>query len=125
ARDILASARRIENSPFIFTVTGRTPISGWSNVKLRLDAIMGDLPHWIVHDLRRTTATHIAELGIPPHIVEACLNHISGAKASVAGGYNRAQYSAEKKAAFERWAAHLEALVLGKPAAVVPLRARP
>jgi integrase len=125
ARDILASVRRIENSDLVFTTTGKTPISGWSNVKIRLDALMGDLPHWIVHDLRRSTATHMAEIGIPPHIVEACLNHISGAKASVAGVYNRAQYSAEKKATFDRWAAHLEALVLGKPAAVVPLRARP
>jgi integrase len=125
ARDILASVRRIENSDLVFTTTGKTPISGWSTVKIRLDALMGDLPHWIVHDLRRSTATHMAEIGIPPHIVEACLNHISGAKASVAGVYNRAQYSAEKKAAFERWATHVEGLVLDKPAAVVPLRARP
>jgi hypothetical protein len=50
---------------------------------------------------------------------EACLNHVSGAKAGVAGVYNRAVYAAEKKAALERWAAHVENLTSGKPAANV------
>jgi hypothetical protein len=63
----------------------------------------------------------MAEIGIAPHIVEAALNHISGARAGVAGTYNRAAYSAEKKAALERWAAHVEVLVSGKPANVVDL----
>jgi hypothetical protein len=31
-----------------------------------------------IHDLRRTTATGMAKIGVPPHIVEACLNHVSG-----------------------------------------------
>ena len=47
----------------------------------------------------------------PPHIVEACVNHISGHKAAVAGIYNRALYAAEKRAAFEGWGAHVAALV--------------
>ena len=80
------------------------------------------VPEWRLHDLRRrTVATGMAELGIQPHIVEAVLNHISGAKAGVAGTYNRAAYAAEKKAALERWAAHVEGLVSGKAAKVVPL----
>jgi hypothetical protein len=62
----------------------------------------------------------IAELGIPPHIVEAALNHVSGAKASVAGTYNRAAYAEEKKAALERWSAHIEGLVTRRPTTVVP-----
>jgi integrase len=32
-------------------------------------------PHWRLHDLRRTVATHMEELGIPPHIVGSVLNH--------------------------------------------------
>ena len=39
-----------------------------------------------------------------PHVIEAVLNHVSGAKASVAGIYNVYQYEDEKKAALERWA---------------------
>jgi hypothetical protein len=66
----------------------------------------------------------MAELGIPPHIVEAVLNHISGARAGVAGVYNRAAYAAEKQAALARWAQHVTGLVGGTPANVTPLRAR-
>jgi hypothetical protein len=64
----------------------------------------------------------MAEIGVMPHVVEAALNHISGAKASVAGVYNRAAYAAEKKAALERWAAYIEAIVSGRRGTVVPLR---
>jgi integrase len=110
ARDILASLPRIEGG-LVFTTTGTTPISGWSKIKVRLDGLMGDVPAWRLHDLRRTCATTMAEIGVAPHIVEAVLHHISGAKASVAGVYNRAAYAAEKKAALEHWAAHIEAIV--------------
>jgi len=101
------------STDLIFTVTGTTPVSGWSKLKKRLDDNMQIAP-WRLHDLRRTMATGMADLGIPPHIVEACLNHISGAKAGVAGTYNRAQYAAEKKAALARWAAHVARLVSGR-----------
>ena len=81
------------------------------------------VPPWRLHDLRRTAATRMADLGVLPHIVEACINHVSGAKAGVAGVYNRAQYVKEKRAAFERLAAHVEGLTSGKPADnVVALR---
>jgi hypothetical protein len=56
------------------------------------------LPAWRLHDIRRSVATGMAEIGIQPHthIVEAVLNHISGHKAGVAGIYNRATYLSEK-----------------------------
>ena len=63
----------------------------------------------------------MAEIGIAPHIIEAVLNHISGHKAGVAGTYNLAAYPAEKKAALERWAAHVEGLVTARPTKIVPL----
>ena len=44
---------------------------------------------WTLHDLRRTVATRMADLGVQPHIIEAVLNHVSGHKAGVAGIYNR------------------------------------
>jgi site-specific recombinase XerD len=99
---------------FVFSTTGGvTPISGWSKIKSRLDAAM-DAEPWVIHDLRRTMATHAAEIGIMPHIIEALLNHVSGHKASVAGIYNRAAYAPEKKAALERWSKHLQRVVTGK-----------
>ena len=67
----------------------------------------------------------MAEIGVPPHIVEAALNHISGHKGGVAGIYNRAAYAAEKQAALERWASHVVGLVDREPAAeVIPIRGR-
>lgn len=76
---------------------------------------------WRIHDLRRTCATGMAGLSIQPHIVEAVLNHVSGPKAGVAGIYNKYQYLPEKKAALERWATHVEALVTGTPSNVISL----
>ena len=53
---------------------------------------------------------------------QAALNHISGAKAGVAGTYNRAAYAPEKRAALERWASHVQGLVCGQPANIVNMR---
>jgi hypothetical protein len=83
-----------------------------------------DVPSWEIHDLRRTAATGMAELGIAPHVVEAVPNHVSGAKTGVAGIYNRARYAEEKNAALERWAAHVHGLVAGTRARVVILHNR-
>jgi integrase len=123
AQDIIESVKPIAGCPLVFTTDGRSPIGGWSKLKKRLDAAM-KIPPWRLHDLRRTAATGMAEIGIAPHIVEAALNHISGARAGVAGTYNRAAYAPEKRAALERWAAHIEGLVAGKPANVVALPTR-
>lgn len=113
----------------IFTTNGKTPISGWSKMKKKLDCAISigssaKAPDkaWRLHDLRRTCATGMAEIGILPHIVEACLNHISGAKAGVAGIYNRAAYTEEKKVALERWAVHVQSLIDGHISNVVPLQ---
>jgi integrase len=75
----------------------------WHRNKSVLDARLGLAP-WRLHDLRRTCATGMAELGVQPHIVEAVLNHISGHKAGVAGIYNRAKYADEMRDALQRWA---------------------
>jgi integrase len=42
------------------------------------------IPHWILHDLRRTAATSMARLNIPPHVVDKVLNHVSGTIRGVA-----------------------------------------
>lgn len=100
--------------------------SGWSKAKAALDKrIIGEAKQkkktapWRLHDLRRTVATRMIDLGVLPHVVEAVLNHVSGHRAGVAGVYNRALYSAEKRQALDQWAAHIEALLAGKPASNV------
>ncbi|UFX44146.1 site-specific integrase [Bradyrhizobium sp. 41S5] len=98
--------------------------SGWSKSKAALDeriaeALGEPLPHWTVHDLRRSASTVMADrLGVLPHVVEAILNHVSGHRAGVAGVYNRARYATEMRKALQRWAEHVTALLAQKPAHV-------
>ena len=57
---------------------------------------------WRLHDLRRCFSTNLNKLGIQPHVVEGCLNHVSGFKASRGGRFTIVwHYLPEKKAALE------------------------
>jgi hypothetical protein len=78
---------------------------------------------WVLHDICRSVATHMAQIGLQPHIIEAILNHVSGHKAGVAGIYNRAVYECEKRQALDLWAEHVMAFVEGRAANGVQLRA--
>jgi integrase len=99
---------RREGYPHLFGRFAGRGFSGWSKAKALLDAQVNGMPHWTLHDLRRSFVTHIAERGLAePHIIEACVNHISGHKAGVAGTYNRALYSQAKRKALEAWSAEL------------------
>jgi integrase len=103
-----------EGRDFLF---GHRPISGvvrgftgWAWSKAALDARCG-VTDWRLHDLRRTCATGLGELGVLPHIIETILNHVSGHRAGVAGVYQRAKYSGEVRDALTRWSDHIERLV--------------
>jgi integrase len=122
ALQILASVPRIENCAFVFSARGRKPISGWNKVKHQLDGEMGNPPAWVLHDLRRSAVTGMAELGIRPDVIELCINHIGGHRAGVAGIYNRSELLPERRDALLRWSQHVQGLVSGKPANVVRLR---
>ncbi|MCB1882559.1 MAG: site-specific integrase [Geminicoccaceae bacterium] len=95
------------------------PFSGWSRGKARLDRQMHEAlappaatpSPWVLHDLRRTCVTGMAELGVAPHVIEAVVNHVSGHKAGVAGVYNRATYAKDKRKALQLWADHLSRIV--------------
>jgi integrase len=97
--------RRAERA-YVFG-SGEGGFSGWSKAKATLDKAAKLKEAWRLHDLRRTAATRMGDLGVQPHVIEAILNHVSGHKAGVAGVYNRSTYAAEKKAALDLWASHL------------------
>jgi integrase len=60
----------------------------WDHYKKALDQrLAGTVKPWRLHDLRRTAATRMADIGILPHLIEAALNHQGGSKAGVAGIY--------------------------------------
>jgi integrase len=73
-----------------------------------------NVPHWTLHDLRRTGATLMERAGVLPHVIEATLGHtIPG----VAGVYRRHNFVEEKKAALEALAALLAKIVEGSATA--------
>ena len=124
-RAILGAQTPRQDRDFIFGRTGR-PFSGWSKSKRELDERIremtgGSLSPWTLHDLRRSAVTHMADLGVQPHVIEATLNHVSGHKAGVAGVYNRSLYEAEKCGALNLWAEHVVAIVEGRDSKILPL----
>lgn len=68
---------------------GERPHNGWSKLK---KSVNPDIIDWTLHDLRRTFATNLAALDIPPHVIERFLNHASGTISGVAAIYNRFSY---------------------------------
>jgi integrase len=99
------------------------PHIGDSTMNMALQAVelnMPEIEHFTVHDLRRTARTHLAGLGVPPHIAEKCLNHkLKG----IEGRYDRYDYFEERKAALNKWADLVEQLEEGG-AEVIPLHER-
>jgi integrase len=70
-----------------------------------------------VHDLRRTAATRMAELGISPHTISLVLNHVSARKGTVTGAvYVQYSYDREKREALDAWGARLERIIAGTDA---------
>lgn len=123
---------------FLFTTTGKTPISGFSKAKKALDteilklarkeaADRGEDPEkllawepWTFHDLRRTAASCMARLGVAVHVLEAVLNHKSGSIKGVAAVYNRYDYADEKRQALTAWSDLLRSIVSPKIEEHVP-----
>ena len=120
ATNMLAERLKPDDRDLVFG-DGDGAFQGWSNAKTAMDKRVAEalaakhgrmraMATWRLHDIRRTVATRMVDLGVQPHIVEAILNHVSGHRAGVAGVYNRATYAKEKRAALEAWTEHVNAL---------------
>jgi integrase len=86
--------------------------TGWSHGKPELDR-RASVKNWTTHDIRRSVATKLADIGVLPHVIEQILNHQSGHRAGPAGIYNRSSYEREVRAALALWHDHLRTLVAG------------
>jgi integrase len=122
AREILRSIPRIDGRDFVFSTTGRTPISGISKAKMTLDgAIMNaraeaaekgeckltPLVPWRIHDLRRSGVSTLARLGFDSIVVDKILAHAPAKLLGVAAVYQRHEFTRERAAALDAWAAHI------------------
>ncbi len=118
AAHILEAVPRRNSTELLFPTrwADDRPLSGWSRFKQEM---ADGLPHWTLHDLRRTFATRLAELKVAPHIVERLLNHkmggitnkTDGIVSAVAEVYNRAAYLPEMREAVALWEQHLGTLI--------------
>jgi hypothetical protein len=104
----------------VFTSKGK-PLSDWENATARLQVASGTTG-WHRHDLRRTCATLMGEMGTMPDIVEAALNHVA-IRSPLATVYNKSRYRPEVAAALQRLADVLEGIEHGA-AEVIRLPAR-
>ena len=100
--------------PFVFSTTGLTAATGVSKAKAHLDAHIASerlevdpFEAWVLHDLRRSQATALAEAGYDEGVVDRIQNHVAtGSRASaVAAVYNKAQKLPERAIALDAWAA--------------------
>lgn len=107
AQALLASIPQIEGCPFIFTAGGSRPIGGYGDRKERFDRATG-VSGWRLHDLRRTARSLMSRAGVPSDHAERCLGHVIG---GVRGTYDRHEYHAEKKLAFEKLATLISKIV--------------
>ena len=90
----------------VFATSGRKPFQNFTRAKRAIDQRSG-VKGWCLHDLRRTTVSGMARLGIPPHVADKILNHQSGTISGVAAVYQRHEFLAERKDALERWGDHV------------------
>lgn len=103
-----------------------TPLNHWSECKEEFDAQCQIAP-WQLRDLRRTFATKLAGLRVPPHIIERLLNHklgtlqAGGELSAVAEVYNRHLYLDEMREVVAIWERHLSAILsrTGPPVEVI------
>ncbi|WP_404712188.1 tyrosine-type recombinase/integrase [Sphingomonas sp. MMS24-J13] len=76
-----------------------------TRIRAELERRVGEpVPHWTLHDLRRTMATGLQRIGVRLEVTESVLNHISGSRSGIVGVYQRHHYFEEKRAALNAWA---------------------
>jgi len=112
---VLHRVPKFIRSDYVFTTTGKSPVSGFGRLKDRLDkALPEGTEPWIIHDLRRTMSTNMAMLGVPQPVTEALLNHKTGVVSGVAAIYNVYSYADEKREALCNWNERIEEITKAK-----------
>jgi integrase len=116
----IGTAEDAEHQPagdLIFTMDGKRPLSSFGKFQRDLDKRSG-VTGWTLHDLRRTARTLMSRASVPDDHAERCLGH---AMAGIRGTYDRHEYYAEKKRAYEALAA-LVARILNPQPNIIPMR---
>jgi integrase len=120
---IVNAQPRVAGNPHVFgaasgTLTAFAAFSLW---KAALDAKLPKLPHWTLHDLRRTARSLMSRASVRPDIAERMLGH---AIPGVEGVYDRHSYAEEKADALQRLAHLVETIIHPPEGNVVALAHR-
>ncbi len=93
--------------------SGDEPITNVQKPLERLRKLLPDMPHWTWHDIRRTVATQMANLGVSYETRARVLGHSDRQIMGITAVYSRSEHLTEKRDALELWeAAVLEAVKL-------------
>lgn len=84
--------------------------NGWGGAKRELDRESGT-SGWTLHDIRRTVATKMEDLGVFPHAIAAVLGHSKAAVHGVTARYTHSKLEPEKREALEKWEKRLLEIV--------------
>lgn len=114
---IIASACAASVADFVFPARGISDraFNGWSNSKKAFDKL-ANIPHWTLHDLRRTFRTNLGRLKVRPDIAERIVNHISS-RSEMEEVYDLYGYLPEMREAINSWEVHLQSM-LAEPTAI-------
>jgi integrase len=129
---LIESQSKLSDCDLIFPSRVKTPYSGFTKSKAKLDkAVLAamkapakagtrvePLPNWTLHDLRRTAKTLMVRAGVRPDISERVLGHVI---AGVEGTYDRHSYADEKRDALENLAAIVNRILHAPSSNVVEL----
>ena len=115
----LAARKGYPPSPHVFpgvrTTGPLTPAAVAQAIgKHRKNDTLPGIGEWTCHDLRRTAATHMEEIGVSPFVIGHVLNHASITTASITSRvYARYDYGKEKREALDVWADRLDGIIKG------------
>jgi integrase len=118
--DALATRMGRQASTYVFpgpgdhgATTGHAIAKAVKREETKDGTTMG-IASWTPHDLRRTAATRMEEIGISPFIVGHLLNHATVTEATITSKvYARYDYAREKREALDLWADRLDGIISG------------
>lgn len=111
---VFTTLPRLHDVPFLFPAARQrsentTVFNGWGKPKTRLDRECG-VTDWTLHDLRRTYATYMQQLGVRIEVTERLLNHVSGSQSGIVGVYQRYSWMPEMREAILKYEVFLATL---------------
>lgn len=106
ARAALRTVKRIEGQDLVFTTTGKTPVSGFTKAKAKLDEA-AQVTGWRLHDIRRTGVSALAKMGFNPVVADKLLAHQPSTLHGAARVYQRHDFADERARALDAWASHV------------------